>query len=343
MKVFIFGAGASRGSQPEGQDARVVAPLVNELFDERYQTYADQVNIPTSLMGELRSEWKASGSLEGWLTQRWDKIETLKESKSKEAERALFGKLSFYIWKLLLGVSGTYHEPSNGYYTFLRKLRGKDEPFGIISFNYDTLLERAIKDTYHLTFDSLEDYLRFQYIKPHGSINWFLQKRSNDRQVSNLEMIQNREFRYDIASLSMFSVTPISMESLQIIDPIHPDLNNHDLISSQRFNGQYFYPLVFLPLTAKAYSAVDGFYHRIIDAGKDLLSGASEIYLIGYRAADEVIKYMFGDVRAETILHIVAKEDAGKIYDSVIKWHPQIKKGRIITGGFQELIANYEM
>lgn len=343
MKVFIFGAGASKGSQPDqGVNPKVAAPLVNELFEDRYQTYADQVNLPTSLIRQLRTEWKTLGSLEGWLTQRWEKIDTLRESRNKEAERALFGRLSFYIWRLLLGVSSEYRESSNGYYTFLSKLRSKDEPFSIISFNYDTLLERAIKDTFHLTFDSLDDYINFKLIKPHGSINWFLQKRENDRQISNLEMSQNNLFRYDTASRLMFNGTPISMENLEIIDPIHLDLRNDNLISSNRFKGQYFYPLVFLPLTAKAYSAVDGFYHRVVDTGKELLAEAKEIYLIGYRAADDVTKYMFENVQPDTPLHVVTLGDAEKIYDSVTKWCPQLKKGDMITSGFQVFTATYK-
>ena len=343
MRVFIFGAGASRGSQPDqGIDQRVVAPLVNELFEDRYKTYADQVNLPASLMLQLKEELKDVGSLEGWLTQRWVKIETLRESRTKEAERALFGRLSFYVWRLLLGVSSSYHESSNAYHTFLNKIRSKDHPFGMISFNYDTLLDRAIKDSYHHTFDSLDDYLHFQYIKPHGSINWFLQKRASDRSISVQEMSQNREFRYDIASRLMFNGAPISMENIQIIDPIHPDIHNPDLISSSRFSRQYFYPLVFLPLTAKAYSAVDGFYNKIVNAGKELLTGANEIYLIGYRADDDVTRYMFENVQADTPLHVVALGGAERIYDSVFEWCHRLKRGQMINGGFQELITTYK-
>ena len=85
---------------------------------------------------------KTAGSLEKWLTESWEKIGSLKQAATKSAERALFGRITLYIWNLLREVSKTY-DNSNGYYLFAKGLKAQDEAFGLISFNYDTLLDRS--------------------------------------------------------------------------------------------------------------------------------------------------------------------------------------------------------
>lgn len=53
---------------------------------------------------------------------------------------------------------------------FCDQLDTRDEPFGLISFNYDTFLDQAVQRVSGL-------------IKPHGSINWIIPRRPGDREL----------------------------------------------------------------------------------------------------------------------------------------------------------------
>ncbi|MCI0330034.1 MAG: hypothetical protein L0196_03650 [candidate division Zixibacteria bacterium] len=142
MKVFILGAGASAASQANmrGFSDGQRAPLVNELFHPRYLSYFDELGFSKGQFEEFSRAKKPNDSIEQWLTERWLGITKLKTPSRIQAERTEFGKIAFYLWRLLQGVSNTYND-TNLYRSFLKKLRTIDENFGIINFNYDTLLD----------------------------------------------------------------------------------------------------------------------------------------------------------------------------------------------------------
>jgi hypothetical protein len=77
MKVFVFGAGASKGSQ-EGLslNANQKAPLVDELFSSQYdQLYLSHEEYIQCQEGRL----DCGGSVEQWLSTRWAGVESLRE------------------------------------------------------------------------------------------------------------------------------------------------------------------------------------------------------------------------------------------------------------------------
>jgi hypothetical protein len=109
MQVFIFGAGASQASQqsPFGLNVNSArAPLVDQLFDPRYGDCARNI-LSDEDFQEARLGVQ-SGSLEKWLTQRWEQIESRNLEITKISERTFFGRIYFYIWTLLQRVSTTY-------------------------------------------------------------------------------------------------------------------------------------------------------------------------------------------------------------------------------------------
>jgi len=95
-----------------------------------------------------------------------------------------------------------------------------------------------------------------------------------------------------------------------------------------------------MPLTTKLYPTFEGFSKRVMDGGKNLIGQADDIYLIGYRAADEIIRDMFKNVRPETQLHVVGTGSAGQIMDEVLEWS-KIKRGEVHSEGFAKFIEAY--
>ena len=132
----------------ENLSAAVKAPLMRELFLDRYFPFAQEVGLPSNKFVELRTS--AGNNVESYLTTRWEEIKSHRSQRYQEAENSLFGQLVFYMWRLLLAVSNTYNaDERNSYRLFVAKIFSKDEDYGFINFNYDTFLDKAIKDTHH--------------------------------------------------------------------------------------------------------------------------------------------------------------------------------------------------
>lgn len=344
MRVFIFGAGASKDSQGSYVYDSVKSPLSNELFDKRYKDYANIVGLSEPVMNRCRNEINNFSSLEEWVTSEWNKIKQCKEKKTINAQKGFLAQITFYIWLTLIRVSEwTYNNQyqsreTNSYVELMQKLRETDQPFGLINFNYDLLLDFAFKDVCRITLNSIDNYLMNDYIKPHGSVNWLLDRRGTDPLINiNQENNMDTKMRLATAVSSMYREESIPITGVLIKEPDHRDLYViDDLLKS--FNRQYFYPLIFLPLTTKVYSIVAGFEEKIISKGKELLSRADEIYLIGYKANDEIIKDMCKTIQKNTKLHVIGLNSAHDVMEKVLTYSKNLIKGNMYTQGFHRFV-----
>lgn len=337
MKVFIFGAGASLGSQgnTNGIETKKRAPLVNNLFEGPYRDYAIDIGVSPAELHDFDSKVKEVGSLEKWLTDEWNGISKIKTEHKKLSKLSTFGRLTFYIWRLCQNVSNTY-DHSNAYRIFLKRLTENDEEFGIISFNYDTLLERAYEDVISYSFLDIHRYIRARFIKPHGSVNWLVPKRGDDPILSRMEREIDYKERYKLAASQMF-MKELPIKNFQVLPPSHASLNDLSFIAKGGVNLEYFYSLVLLPLTSKLFQNFIGF-DMIIEAGKNLMKAASGIYLIGYRAEDEIIKEMFKEVNKMVPVNVVGTNDAQSILEKIMTGYPHLKKGDVYNLGFYNYV-----
>src|SRR5581483_8424080 len=98
MKIFIFGAGASMDAQHvENLSPGVKAPLMRELFDERYYPFAQEVGLSHDKFVDLRSA--VGDNVEQYLTKRWEERHEHQSRRFREAEQNLFGQIVFYMWR----------------------------------------------------------------------------------------------------------------------------------------------------------------------------------------------------------------------------------------------------
>src|SRR5690348_12490670 len=95
----------------------------------------------------------------------------------------------------------------------------------------------------------------------------------------------------------------------------------------------YFYPLVVIPLTTKMYSFMPDLPADMIRRGQELFAIAEDVYLIGYRAIDEIFNEMATRARPSTRLHVVGRGNPGEVADRVAKQH-NMQPGGIHTEGF---------
>ena len=337
MKVFVFGAGASQGSQGALAPGELKSPLVNELFEEAYRG----CNI-AFLTEEHLEQCRNRGplSVEDWLTERWERVSTF-QSQKRQSESAFFGKVAFYLWELFRNVSATY-DTNNAYGRLLAKLVEQDEKFGFISFNYDTLLDRAVVDKLSTTLTSLEAYVNTPLVKPHGSVNWFFQQRGNDPKPGR-HYDRDDEAWLRQASGLMFNGDRFSITGARVMDPTHKDVNSLVNLREVFQKHNYFYPLILMPVTTKWYDFIDGFDDTLLSAGKKLISDASEVYVIGYSANDEVLAEMLRSLSRGSPVHVVGPNQPNKVLKRICRGNPNLKAGRALKMGFDKFVVDYEI
>ena len=340
MKIFVFGAGASLAAQNPStyhENHYQRAPLVDGIFNKAYKgsmVKGIEFDLPS-----IRKEVKKVGSVEKWLTDRWYAINSLRTERKKQSEKSLFGKLTIYLWTVLNNVSQSYPD-AQGYSKLLRKLHKNDTDFGLISFNYDTLLDISYQDVFNESLIRLDDYLSSGLIKLHGSTNWFLGKREGDPKFDVSEHKGDRIVRLGQITKRMLNGPPMSMDSLQILDPRFRGLANLESIMDH-FGSDNFYPLMFLPLSGKLYELVADFSDKIIAKSEELFRKATDVFLIGYSANDELIHSLLEKVPNQTPLHVVGKTSAKAISTRVRSMHGNLKEGKVFSDGFMNFIDKY--
>ncbi len=186
MLMVVFGAGASYDSTPVYPVASGSLawrpPLARELFDFRQEFFAALDEFPqfSAIIGDLRN-LPAGVSLESKLSMLQAQLPELPHRARQ------LTAVRFYLRRVLWEHGDRWASQSHGssnYAALLGQLQDwqarSEEAVALVSFNYDTLLERA----YTSVFDrdpsqgdspDLEAYVSdgaFPIFKPHGSVNW---------------------------------------------------------------------------------------------------------------------------------------------------------------------------
>ncbi len=344
MKVYIFGAGASQASQDRTTfeySHPQKSPLTNELFNPQYKEYIEHgISLDQE---ECLNEVLHAGSVENWLTGRWSQIDAYPLEEIRHAERTWFGNLTFYMWNMLNNVSSTYPQ-APVYSELLLKLKQAQKPFSLISFNYDTLLDRAYQDIFGSTLSRKEKYLDAKFYKPHGSVNWFLKQRPTDIPFGQDRHFDDLSSRMRESAENLYNGASMKMAELEIHDPKSIILKDIESIFSFYRNQGYVYPLMFMPLTQKNYAFVEEFESIMISSAKAQLEKATDIYLIGYSAGDELIHLLLKSVKPHTKLHVVGRsqKSVDDIKLKTIEKNPNLIDGqKNYTSGFPAFVRAY--
>src|SRR5947207_3213184 len=116
--VFVFGAGASQGAQTNA-NASNKPPLSNELCNVEYAGWATQMGLALPELAAFRESVQKAPSLEKWLTDKWNAIDTYTHPLKRQSERSQIGRFTFYIWRVLLHVSDC-QDQYNEYYPLVQ-------------------------------------------------------------------------------------------------------------------------------------------------------------------------------------------------------------------------------
>jgi hypothetical protein len=180
MLMVIFGAGASYDSFSSRRPADVRTermnhwsrpPLANELFSDldAFRQLLNTYPRCRPLVARLQPQANGSVSLE----ERLEQLDS-QGGADQERQRQLLS-IRYYLRDLIRRCEDSWMELTNGvsnYATLLDDIRVGAESV-LVTFNYDTLIERALSDL-GIQIGFMSNYVdsAFPLIKLHGSTNW---------------------------------------------------------------------------------------------------------------------------------------------------------------------------
>ena len=148
-------------------------PLAKDLFSTRFAEVARRYDAVQGILGDLRSAANVEVALEALISQ---------QARYPHRVRQLLGA-TYYIREVVDRAQASWWAGSPDHVTnyielveHLERWRvDSKESVVFVTFNYDTLLEKAIHAVVGTAFRNLDDYIAgpMPLFKLHGSIDWW--------------------------------------------------------------------------------------------------------------------------------------------------------------------------
>jgi hypothetical protein len=330
MLMVVFGAGASFDSVPHRPPAQnnieSRPPLANDLFGDRALFGRSLARFPAchAIVPDLR-DLPAGVSLESVL-----------EDFQAEAETYGLGIRQLaavrYYLQCMIGECESQWESEaaqgiTNYKTLLDRInrfRKPGEPVCLVTFNYDTMLERALLP-FDVSITSLEGYVNnktWKLFKLHGSVNW-------GRQIETLIDNVDGPDEWTLAGRLIDQAADLTLTEQYWL------VNQRPLV---RYDGRAMLPALAIPLERKTQFECPA-YH--LEALKLCLPEVDKILVIGWRATDTPFLELLRTTGRQAIRGLVVAGDADKAAEVI----GNLKNGldrpgefRASAGGFTDLI-----
>ncbi|OIR07558.1 hypothetical protein GALL_102190 [mine drainage metagenome] len=299
--LVIIGAGASFNYSDEAKIE--TPPLTIDLFKDRFQDLIN--NFPG--VESLSSQILKAKDIESYFQNQWDQI-------VKTYNPYLLNELidvQFYLHFLFKKISTSNIDfRKNNYIAFFRTLRdfliskGSNEKALVVSFNYDTILEKSIEKMLNYNFDHLDNYVDYSYrnillFKPHGSWNWG--RYFDQYKLQEITRV-NERIKMDALNKIIYN-KGVSLASL------HTALNNDTQVISSFDWDKYYFPQLLIPYKSKDSYMMPERHTEILTT---FLPHVDRIIIIGWKGSEEkfktLLKNTIGNKRIE-IIYVNKKDD----------------------------------
>jgi SIR2-like domain len=327
MLMVIFGAGASYDScssfppqnWPRDGTAWHRPPLAKELFLnlKRFREISKRYPKCQDLFPDL----EACDNIEAELEQLTRKADGNPRGKQELAS------VRYYIRDVIAECQEHWIELTDGvsnYKTLVNELRACG-PVCFVTFNYDTLIEEALRSHY-VPIKSMRDYIsdtRYKLLKLHGSIGW-----------SNLVEILDPERalipRTDLSPTELIDFAPTTRPSAIFVT----DGETTGVVSRQRL---YPVPALAIPTISKS-----GFVcpKEHIDVLREILPSITKILVIGWRAAEQHFLQLLREHLTGSVRGVVVCGDSQESHKTAVKLAQEGIRGDFVAhgGGFTDFI-----
>jgi SIR2-like domain len=278
MILVIFGAGASYDSVPSRSPSQWVRshlpdrpPLANELFSD------------IEVVKDALDRFPECHPIISYLQNIPDKetIETVLEDSQSEGNTDVVRKrqlaaIRFYLQLVIWEFERRWrsvHRGITNYVTLLdqvRRARRPDEPVCIVTFNYDRMIEDALRYV-GITIAAVEDCIKnpdFKLFKLHGSVNW------GRRVKAPFDTVNSGRGIWDVIRELIQRADEVSLSSDFEMVSEHP-IGKLDTVP--------LFPALQIPVTTKRdYECPD----KHLECLKDLLPQTRTILTIGWRGME---------------------------------------------------------
>lgn len=290
--LVILGAGASHDYcfQPNQENK---PPLTRDLFCDNYTETIGKFTGVENLSSQLQQ----ADDIEAYFQRQWDKV-------FKSHNQQLLNKLidvQFYLHYLFRNVSSQPNFSHNNYSAFFQFLfddlisKGQNEKALVVSFNYDTLLEKSLTKALSYEYNSMDDYIdqsrRLLVLKPHGSCNW-------------------------VRTIDPEFCKTLDPKGEPIMDKLHQNIYKNGvslghlkqhlsddiaLVSDFNMWNNYYFPELLIPYKNKDSFVMPDKHTNSMDA---FLPQVENIFVIGWKGAEEKFKTKLKEKLGHKKIHV---------------------------------------
>lgn len=291
--MVIFGAGSSYDSVNDdglrvSRDANYRPPLANELFADRPQPMGQNLDRYPAVRA-VASEVRAATGIR-------DVEDILAGYQARASEERVARQLlstRYYLQQVLLSCGQSWYKQHQGVtnYGFLLELLEREQPESVllVTFNYDQLLEYALKDILGMDFDGMDRYVdgRYKLVKAHGSVNWgrVLGARTDGYVNPEVEILRASSVRVLEGVTDEYVIATGSADA----------------------EGNLAIPAIAVPLRAKDAFECPGFHQRVLE---EQLGAVSRVLIVGWRGGEQkFVDLMANRLRVGLPIGVVSKPD----------------------------------
>lgn len=315
MKTYILGAGVSRGYVR----GAVFPPTMVEFFKVAgVLNWAAETDMCHGLWANLvkakglkseRAIWKTSLNIEDLMCELYDQA-------LEDGNWELYLQLEYFIKSILLRTTdGPSWEPMD---QFVRALDGGS---GLITFNYDCLLEKSLIKAdwrhaagYRMMFQGRfvdrngKDFLTprvgggvgsWDYLKLHGSLNWLVDRNIRANYLGSTGQLTSQQ------SLNAYLLDTLRSESAD-----YPMTNMSGKLENEKEDD--LFSLIIPPSRKKEYSEYRAVLGFLWELAKKKISESDELVFIGFSLprTDENIQVLFTGFQGKRVVVINRSADS---------------------------------
>ncbi len=329
--LVVVGAGASYDYTFE-QKAINKPPLAMELFDDRYAKTISNFNGAENLCPQILH----AKDIEEYFQQQWNKI-------IQTYNPLLLNKImdvQFYLHYLFRSISLSQLDfRKNNYTAFFQALeddlikKGELEKALVVSFNYDSILEKSITKSLGYRFDSLDDYVntdnKLLLFKPHGSWDWI--KKIDPAFCQSL---------HHSGQPTMASLHKHIYEKQVSLAKLSDNLAEETTVIDSNMWDNYYFPQLLIPYKQKDAFVMPEKHAILLNT---FLTQVEKIIIIGWKGAEGQFKKMLSDALGHKSVKLTYVTAGDTTVEKEIK---EVLQGAIIsqfmpeeksTGTFSEL------
>lgn len=336
MILVILGAGASYDSYsakaPRGGAEGYRPPLANQLFQPRpeFLPFARDYPECQEVAARLRPLADDHGE---WSIER--AFAALDEDRGGSLpRRKQFLSVRFYLQQMLTSVEHQWLASTLEETNYLPLVDGLElsaaevEEVVVLSFNYDTLADRAFERRGLISRKSLSGYCegRVRFYKVHGSVDWW-------RLVRGMPHTRNVGSTVHDAKELIKSV-----DSLTPTDVFRIDEPPKAGVTGRAFGGDWYVPAIAIPIANKdEFECPPDHVLRL----KADLPKVTRAIVIGWRAADPLFLKLLSTIKPGVPTLIVAKDgtEATETGDRFRDGGVHISPRPYDEGGFSRLVS----